>query len=255
MKRVNVFVAILSLFLVVCFFTTALAQDLLRTKVVEIEKAHLDGKLDTITKRYEKQTKENPNDPVLHYLLGIAYLYSDFDTKDATFDKALNEFTRAKTLDPKMKYVNLSLGTVYWYRGEYDSAFDAYRAEIELDPEYGWNYYNLGLAYEGQKEWDKAWSQYIIAIDKDPKIHRAHNNLGRIAMEWKGDYFWALEAFKTAMELRPNEVLYKRSYNEAIRKLKALKDSVGKGELTLDAGKLKKLNSLDLKEVEIEEKQ
>lgn len=253
MKRVIVFVAILSLVLVVCFFTTALAQDL-RTKVIEIEKAYLEGKLGAITKRYEGLTKENPDDPVLHYLLGLAYMYSEFDIENATFDKALKEFTRAKTLDPKMKYVNLSLGTVYWYRGEYDSAFDAYRAEIELDPEYGWNYYNLGLAYEGLKKWDKAWSQYIIAIDKDPTIHRAHNNLGRIAMEWKGDYFRALEAFKTAMELRPNEALYKRSYNEAIRKLKALKESVDKGELTLDAGKLKKLNSLDLKEVEMEEK-
>jgi len=251
-KRVNIFVAVLSLLLVVCFLTTALAQDL-KTKVIEIEGARLEGKLDTITKRYEGLTKENPDDPVLHYLLGIAYLYSEFDIKEATFDKALKEFTRAKTIDPKMKYVNYSLGIVYWYRGEYESALDAYRAEIEIDPEYGENYYNLGSAYEGLKEWDKAWSQYIIAIDKDPKIHRAHNNLGTIALNWKGDYFRALDAFKTAMELRPNEVLYKKNYNEAVRKLKALKESVDKGELTLDAGKLKKLNSLDLKEVEINE--
>ena len=255
MKRVNVFVVILSLFLVVSFFTTALAQEDLKTKVMEIDGARLEGKLDTIIKRYEQQTKENPNDPVLHYLLGIAYLYSEFDIKDATFDNALKEFIRAKTLDPKMKYVNYSLGTTYWYREEYDNAFDAYRAEIEIDPEYGWNYYNLGSAYEGLKKWDKAWSQYIIAIDKDPTIHRAHNNLGTIALNWKGDYFRALEAFKTALELRPNELLYKKNYNETIRKLKALKESVDKGELTLDAGKLKKLNSLDLKEVDIEEKQ
>ena len=252
MKRVNVFVVILSLFFVVFFLTTTSAQDL-KTKVIEIQGAYLEGKLDPIIKKYEGLTKENPNDPVLHYLLGLAYLHSEFDIKDATFDKAYKELTRAKILDPNMKYVNYSLGTVYWYKGEYEKAFDAYREEIKLDPEDGWNYYNLGSAYEGLKKWDKAWSQYIIAIEKDPKIHDAHNNLGRIAMDWKGDYFRALEAFKTAMELKPSKTLYKENYNKAIRKLKKLKDSVDRGELTLDAGKLKKLNSLDLKEVEINE--
>jgi tetratricopeptide (TPR) repeat protein len=251
MKRRLFFVFVFTLFLILPILSSASDEDL-RTRVIEIESAHLEGKLDSVIDKYEKQVKESPNDPVLHYLLGIAHLHSEFDIKDATFEKAYGELTKAKTLDPKMKYVNYSLGTIYWYRGEYEKAFDAYREEIRLDPEYGWNYYNLGNAYEGLKEWDKAWSQYIIAIEKDPTIHRAHNNLGRIAMYWKGDYFRALEAFKTAMDLKPTEPLYKENYNKAIRKLKELKASVDKGELTLPADDMKKLNSLDLKEVEVE---
>lgn len=245
------FVLVFALSLALPYISSAAEEDL-RTRVIEIESAHLEGKLDGVIENYEKQVKENPNDPVLHYLLGIAYLHSEFDVKDATFDRAYGELTKAKSLDPEMKYVNYSLGTIYWYRGEYEKAFDAYKEEIRLDPDNGWNYFNLGVAYEGLKKWDKAWSQYIIAIEKGPKIHRAHNNLGRIAMDWKGDYFRALEAFKTAMELKPTEKLYKENYNKAIRKLKELKASVEKGELTLPSDDIKKLNSLDLKEVEIE---
>ncbi len=251
MKITNVLPVILSLVLVAMFLTAASAQDL-KTRVNEIEKAYHEGKLDGVIDKYERQVKENPNDPVLHYLLGLAYLHSDFDNKEATFDKAYRELIRAKEFDPKMKYVNYSLGTVYWYKGEYEKAIEAYREEIRLDPEYGWNYYNLGMAYEGLKKWDKAWSQYIIAIEKDTTIYDAHNNLGRIAMYWKGDYFRALDEFKAAMELKPDEKLYRENYNKAIKKLKDLKDSVEKGELTLPADDLKKLKSLDLKEVEVE---
>ncbi|MBN1572077.1 MAG: tetratricopeptide repeat protein [Deltaproteobacteria bacterium] len=251
MKRKNLLPVILSLVLAVSLLTAAYGQDL-KTRVNEIERAHLDGKLDGVINKYKGQVKENPNDPVLHYLLGIAYLYSEMDVKEATFDKAYKELARAKELDPNMKYVNYSLGTVYWYRGEHEKALDAYREEIRLDPEDGWNYYNLGLAYEGLKKWDKAWSQYIIAIEKDPTIHYAHNNLGGIALNWKGDFFRALDEFKAAMELKPDEKLYRKNYNKAVKKLKGLKDSVEKGELTLPTDEKKKLNSLDLKEVEVE---
>jgi tetratricopeptide (TPR) repeat protein len=229
-------------------------EDPLKAKIAEIEQARVSGTLPSVIDNYEGLVKANPADASLHYLLGVGYLYADFDKKDATFDDAYAEFTKAKGLNPRMKYVNNSLAYVFWSRGQYDEAIDAYKAEIALDPGYGWNYYNLGQAYEGLKQWDKAISQYIIAIDKekkDPRIAKAYNNLGTLYMNWKGDYFRALDNFTKAVELRPNVKLYKANYNQAIKKLIELRESLDKGQTHLPPETVDRLKKMDLKEIDI----
>jgi len=234
----------------VCF--GAMTQEQLKNRVIEIEEAYLDGSVDQVIVKYERLSADKPDDADYRYLLGIAYLYNDFDLEGATFDAAFDELTRARELNPTMKHVNYTLGYVYWARGEFESAIEAYRAEIELDPEDGWNYFNLGQAYESLKEWDKARSQYILAIDKDPTIADAYNNLGAIELNWRGDYFSALENFDKALALKPDEKLYMINYNEAIKKLKTLRDSLDQGEVTLPSDQVEKLKTLDLQELEIE---
>jgi|GEM_PF-2546610 len=240
----------LVLFSSICF--GAMTQEELKSRVEEIELAYLDGAVDQVIEKYERLSAEKPDDADYRYLLGIAYLYSEFDTEGATFDAAFDELTRAKELNPKMKHVNYTLGYVYWAREEFDAAIEAYRAEIELDPEDGWNYFNLGQAYESLKEWDKARSQYILAIDKDSTIADAYNNLGAIELNWRGDYFSALENFEKAMELNPDEKLYMINYNEAVRKLQTLKDSLDEGTVTLPSDQVDKLKAMELQEIEIE---
>jgi tetratricopeptide (TPR) repeat protein len=256
MKRTFAAAVILSaLFVLGSIVSSVAAEDPLRANVVEIDKAYLGGTLPEMIEKYEGLVKETPSDASLHYLLGVTYLYADFNKADATFDKAFAEFSRAQNLDSKMKYVNTSLAYIFWARGEYDKAIESYKAEIALDPNDGWNYYNLGQAYEGLKQWDKALSQYIIAIDKvkdDPRIAKAYNNLGAIYLDWKGDYFKALDNFKRAMELKPNERRYKENYNKTIRKLKELKEALDKGETELPPEMVEKLKKMELKEVEIE---
>ena len=228
------------------------ATDDIKVKVNEINQAYLDDTLGGLIEKYIGETKADPNNAELHYLLGVSYLYSEFDTENATFEKARGELIKAKTLDPKLKYVNYSLGYIYWARGEYDKAIEFYRAEITLDPDNAWNYFNLGSAYEGLKEWDKAMSQYIITIDKNPTIADAHNNLGMIAMNWKGNHFRAMDSFKKAVELKPEERLYKENYNKAVKKLKALKASLDRGDVTLPPDQVEKLKKLNLEEMKVE---
>jgi len=230
----------------------AMTQDQLKDRVIEIEEAYLNDSVDQVIAKYERLSADNPEDADYRYLLGIAYLYNEFDIEGATFDAAFDELTRAKELNPSMKHVNYTLGYVYWARGEFESAIEAYRAEIDLDPEDGWNYFNLGQAYESLKEWDKARSQYILAIDKDPTIADAYNNLGAIELNWRGDYFSALENFDKALALKPDEKLYMINYNEAIKKLKALRDSLDQGDVTLPSDQVEKLKDMDLEELEIE---
>jgi tetratricopeptide (TPR) repeat protein len=227
----------------------------LKAKIVEIEQARITGTLPSVIETYEGLVEANPNDASLHYLLGVAYLYADFDKENATFDNAYAQFIKAKGLDPKMKYVNNSLAYVLWSRGRFDDAIDAYKAEIALDPNSGWNYYNLGQAYEGLKQWDKAISQYIIAIDKekkDPRIAKAYNNLGTLYMNWRGDYFRALDNFKKAVELKPNVKLYRANYNQAVKKLIELRESLDRGQTQLPPDTVDRLKKMELKEIEIE---
>jgi tetratricopeptide (TPR) repeat protein len=248
----KIFVSIALALLAFGLAATAVCQeDPLKTKVVEIEKAYIAGNLSPTIAKYDALANENPKDPVSHYLLGIAYLYADFNKENATFDKAYDELIKSKELDPKMKYVNYSLGYILWARGEYDKAIESYKAEIAGDPNSAGNYYNLGQSYEALKQWDKALSQYIMAIDKDPKMAKAYNNLGAVYMNWKGDYFKALDNFKTAVELKPNIRLYKENYNMAVKKLKGLKESLDKGQTHLPPETVEKLRKIELKEIEI----
>lgn len=245
-------ILVLGLVLVASVCFAAMTQDELKDRVIEIEEAYLGGSVDQVIAKYERLSEDNPDDADYRYLLGVAHLYSEFDMEGATFDAAFGELTLAKELNPTMKHVNYTLGYIYWARGEFESAIEAYRAEIDLDPEDGWNYFNLGQAYESLKEWDKARSQYILAIDKDPTIADAYNNLGAIELNWRGDYFSALENFDKALALKPDEKLYMINYNEAVKKLKILKDSLDQGEVTLPSDQVEKLKNLDLEELEIE---
>ncbi len=248
----KIFASITLILLVFGFAASALCQeDPLKTKVVEIEKAYVGGNLSNMITKYEALAAGNPKDAVSRYLLGVAYLYADFNKENATFDKAYNELMKARELDPKMKYVSYSLGYILWARGEYDRAIESYKAEIAGDPNSAGNYYNLGQSYESLKQWDKALSQYIMAIDKDPKMAKAYNNLGAVYMNWKGDYFKALDNFKKAVELKPSVTLYRENYNKAIKKLKELKGSVDKGTTSLPPETIEKLKKMDLKEIEI----
>ncbi len=251
MKRSVISCAVLSAFILGSVALAFQSEDPLKAKVVEIVEAYTSGKLPPVITKYEALVKESPKDPTYHYLLAIAYLYADFDKKDTTFDKSYAELTAAKKLNPKMKYVNYTIGYILWARGRYDDAVTSYKTEISIDPSYAGNYYNLGLAYESLKKWDEAASQYVIAIDKDPKMAKAYNNLGAIYLNWKGDSFKALDNFKKAMELKPNVSLYRENYNKAVRKLQALRDSIGKGETVLPPDMVEKLKGMDLKEVEV----
>jgi tetratricopeptide (TPR) repeat protein len=253
MKNILVF-AILALLSFGLASTAVCKEDPLKAKIVEIEQARAAGALPSVIENYETLVNANPADASLHYLLGVSYLYADFDKEDATFDKAYAEFTKAKDLNPAMKYVNTSLAYIFWSRGEYDSAIDSYKAEIALDPNDGWNYYSLGQAYEGLKQWDKAISQYIIATDKekkDPRIAKAYNNLGTLYMNWRGDYFRALDNFKIAVQLKPTVKLYRANYNQAVKKLVELRESLDKGQTQLSPEMVDKLKKMDLKEIEI----
>ena len=251
MKRYLIRALILLTLMTFAVSIPTVAQEDLKAKVLEIETAYAEGYLDKIIDKYQDKIKDNPSDAVLRYLLGVAYLYSEFDVINATFDDAFRELSMARELDPKMKYVNYSIGYIHWARKEYDKAIDSYKSEIGLDPDYAWNYFNLGQAYESLKEWDKAMSQYIMAIDKDSSIPEAHNNLGAIAMEWKGDYFRALDEFKIAINLDPENNLYRENYNKAIRKLIKLRESLGRGEQNLPSDQVEKLKNMELKEVEL----
>jgi tetratricopeptide (TPR) repeat protein len=250
MKRSFIVITLVALMLG-CAIIARGADKSLDAMAIEIYEASRSGTLQSKIEKYETLVNENPNNASFHYLLGTAYYYAEYANPDATFDKAFGEYARAKQLDPTLKYVNNSIGFIYWARGNYDKAIEFYRAEIAIDPESAAPYLNLGQAYESLKQWDKAKSQYIMGIDKDPNIARLYNNLGSIYMNWDGDYFRALDNFTIAVQLRPNVKLYRANYNQAVKKLVELRESLDKGQTQLSPEMVDKLKKMDLKEIEI----
>ena len=84
MKKNVIRILIFAILISIALSITAAAQEDLKAKVLEIEAAYAEGYLDKLIDKYQDMIKENPSDAVLRYLLGVAYLYSEFDVINTT---------------------------------------------------------------------------------------------------------------------------------------------------------------------------
>ena len=75
-----------------------------------------------------------PENPVSHYI------DSELQLARNNPEGALAAAERALALDPLSAWVNVNLGIVHYYRGEYELAAAAIDEAIRIDPEYTWAY-------------------------------------------------------------------------------------------------------------------
>jgi tetratricopeptide (TPR) repeat protein len=72
------------------------------------------------------------------------------------FEVAIEQFTKAISLNPKHAQAYKYRGIVYDELGEHERAIPAYDEAIRLDPEYPWAYYHRGRAYQALGMRDEA---------------------------------------------------------------------------------------------------
>jgi len=120
------------------------------------------------------------------------------------YDKAVDDWTQAISLNPKLYQAYKNRGTVYSDKGEYDKAIADYNQAISLNPKDEQAYYNRGNAYSDKGEYDKAIADYTQAIMINPKFDIAYNNRGNVYSH-KGEYDRAIVDYSQAIFLNPKD--------------------------------------------------
>ena len=174
--------------------------------------------LDYLRKHYDISTKTIYND-----LLGFIEnrrihksAYTEFykgdtcqDRGDSTrdpaekwvwFDKAIEHYTEAATLNPELAEIYNNRGNVYIGKSEFDTAIQDYNTAIDLNPEYADAYNNRGVAYYRKGEFGTAIQDYNTAIDLNPEYAEVYCNRG-IAYYRKGEFDTAIQDYNTTIEL------------------------------------------------------
>jgi len=163
-----------------------------------------------------KAEKEDPENPEIHYNLGIAYYFG----KDL-IDEAEQQFKEAIRLRSDYSEAYNYLGRIYLYRGQTDAAIQCFQKALNnkryINPEKAC--YNLGEAYLIKKDYAKAAEQLERAVRLVPDYAAAYALLGQ-----------AYEGLRMDADA-------KRSYRSALQYLRG-SDPDFQAKIQLNLGKL-----------------
>jgi len=145
---------------------------------------------------YQKLALLRPEDPLVRFHLGKAYL------ERGLLDQAIFELDMATSLDPKRVEGFVLLGRALRLKGQYDLAIAKLRAATLLDPSSVDALIELGICWDQRGFYERARHAYRQALRLRPKDPDIYNNLG-VSYLYEGDVENALKHLKKAWELDP----------------------------------------------------
>ena len=201
---------------------------------------------------YRNWVERSPNDHVMLYLLGYAYLMShgtpmmegspdplslaeenlktalekrprfpdavsalgDLYLKAGKPELAVAKWEEAIKLNSRFEPANLSLARFYRSQKEYDKAVEKYQRAISLKPKkVAVRYLELGLTYMDMDNLDKAEDAFQKAKKYDSKMAMAYYKLGQVHAR-RGDSSKAVKLYRTGREYDPDnaEVAYELAH-------------------------------------------
>jgi tetratricopeptide (TPR) repeat protein len=152
------------------------------------------------TRQIESGRWQGPNLAASHSNRGIGY----FDQGE--FDRAIADYNRALTLNPKSAAASNNRGNAYSAKHDYDRAIADYNEAIMLDPKYAAPYNGRGNVYNDKRDYDRAIADYNQAITLDPKYVMAFNGRG-LAYAHKGELDHAIADYNQAITLDPKYLI------------------------------------------------
>ena len=145
--------------------------------------------------------KEPYRSPDGYFLRGEAF------EGNGQWDRAVEDYSTAISLDPKYGSAYLNRGSVFFAQGQLDRALEDFNATITLQPDSADAYVNRGNTYFKKGKIDQAINDYNAAINKKPAFCAAYINRG-IAYKDKGEFNNAFLDFTRALSLNPDALSY-----------------------------------------------
>jgi tetratricopeptide (TPR) repeat protein len=138
--------------------------------------------------------------------LALAYYYRAnawFGKKD--YDKAIVDYTKAVSLDPKNDAAYYGLGISWSKKGDYDKAITDYSRAISVNSRNEQAYSGRGAACYRKGDYNKAIADYTQALSIDPMDDEVYVGRG-LAWARKGDYDKAIADYTNAISLNPADI-------------------------------------------------
>ncbi len=143
--------------------------------------------------------EKRKEDSAIHYRMGVIHL------NDRNYADALKELTEAVKIYPDDPSYHNALGLAYFARGMNADAIREMKTAVELDPKFSEAHVNLSAVYINEREFDKSIASSREALKnifyRSPET--AYHNVGW-AYFYKDDFAASIDAFKKAVETRPN---------------------------------------------------
>ena len=145
---------------------------------------------------------------VLENFSGVSTVATEGQTsaeQAAVYERAIEDFTRALSLDPDNGRLHTERGRVYADIGYSEKAVADYNQAIHLNPNDANAYGNRGIVYAINGNYDQAIADYDKAISLSPNSWEIYNSRGTTYVH-KGDYEKAIADYTKAIQLNPNGV-------------------------------------------------
>ena len=124
--------------------------------------------------------------------------------EDERFDEALQHWADMSVVFGQYPGVWSNLGLAHYQRGNYEEAVSAYEQVETIDPTFCPVHALSGVAYRELGRFDDAQASYYAAIDCDPDDGRHYYNLGILLDLYRNDLENALEFYRKARRLMPD---------------------------------------------------
>ena len=168
MKRVRSWMGIAVLVLIVAGCASDAELKEKASGYIRIGEANIQaGQYTQALKELIEAEKLTPNDPKVHYYLGIAYERKGF------VDDSVKEFQKAIALKPDYSEALNYLGTIYLTRGRYDEAILSFNRAV-ANPLYetpSVAFYNMGRAYVAKGDLKGGYASFSEGIRKEPNSY------------------------------------------------------------------------------------
>lgn len=169
------------------------------------------GRLEEATEELQRALALQPNyDEALSQLGSVL-------ARLGRLDEAVAEFRKAIALRPNFAGHYYSMGVSLLLAARYGDAAAAFERVVQLQPNNTSAYNNLGIAYRRIDRTEEAVANWRKAIAISPSA-QPYSNIGAVLHE-KGDYAGAIDAYRKAIDLRPNSHITHRNLGDALLRL------------------------------------
>ena len=144
-----------------------------------------------------------PQDPELHYNLGVTYAAA------LKYELAVTSYHQAIELKPDYFEANNDLGLALLILGDLDGAIASFQRALELKPDDAYCVSNMGTAQRSKELFDDAVESFRIASGLKPDNAKIHDNLAMALID-VGELSESLASNARVLELEP-EHLHARS--------------------------------------------
>lgn len=170
---------------------------------VNIGTAYLEtGRYNDALKEFLEAEKLSPQDPKVHYYMGISCYRKGFT------DNAVDEFKKTLALKSDFSEVHNYLGVIYMQQGQWDTAIQYFKNALSnmLYDTPDKALFNMGMAYQGKKDYEKALKNFEEAKNKKPTTippPLIDLYMGMTCFD-QGDFKKAVSYFKSSIKIDPN---------------------------------------------------